>query len=79
VTANEHDRFFPVQDIDRFTLLQIAKQPEIPLQNMVRRRIPTSVNNEDLKPWASGIRSRRLPGADGWLDDRGFFSPRGFF
>jgi hypothetical protein len=75
MTTDELDRLFPAQDIDRFTLLQIAEQSKIPVQDPVRRRIPTGIDDKDLKARTSGCRPCRLLGVGKRLDDRGFFSP----
>src|SRR5215472_395705 len=75
VATDELDRLLPAQDIDPFALLQITKQPEISAQDPMRGRIPTSIDDEDLKPGAGGCRSCRLLYVGGRLDNRGFFSP----
>ena len=75
VTTDELDRLLPAQDIDPFALLQIMEQPEVLAQDPMRRRIPTSIDDEDLKPGTSGCWSCRLLYVGERLDDRGLFSP----
>jgi len=51
------------------------EQPKISTKDPMRGRIPAGIDDEDLKPRASGCRSCRLLYVDGRLDNRGFFSP----
>ena len=46
---DEIDRVFPAQHINRVVLRQIAKHPEILVQHPTRGRVPTGVDNKDLK------------------------------
>jgi hypothetical protein len=54
VTTLQLDRLFPAEDIDWIVFLELADQREILDKNPMRRRVPASIDDEDVKACRSG-------------------------
>src|SRR5262249_52811594 len=80
VPAHELDGLSLAQDIDRVILLQIADQREIFDENLMRRRVPARIDDENAKARSarrpSAVRAQRLPRSGARLWRRRFLGHR---